>query len=126
MITQKTFHYYTNTNMSKHWKIKIKKNKMENIKNEEIEKKIMLEKVEPEEKGEKTEPQIFQVKKYKMKFNKITGYRLAEESTIHCANGDKLIGHEGDFYVCLDSIQEFILPTEIFKKLFIMDLEKND
>ena len=112
--------------MSKHWKIKIKKNKMENIKNEEINKNIILEKVEAEEKEEKKEVEVFQVKKYKMKFNKITGYRLAEESTIHCANGDKLIGHEGDFYVCLDSIQEFILPTEIFKKLFIMDLEKND
>lgn len=111
--------------MSKHWKHKkLKNKKMEQIKNKEIEEKVFFEKKEPEEKKE--EPKTFQVKKYKLKFIKATGYRLAEESIIHCANGEKLVGHEGDYYVCLDSIQEFILQAEVFKKLFIMDLEKND
>lgn len=99
---------------------------MENIKSEEVQPKIILEKAEWEEVLPKIEPAIFQVKKYKLKFQKITAYRLAEESTIHCANGDKLIGHEGDFYVCLDSIQEFVIANDIFRKLFILDFDKNE
>ena len=73
------------------------------------------------EKIEKKEPEIATVKLrfYKSKFGKIKAYQLTEKSTIHCANGQKLYGKEGDYFVELDRIQEFILPEKIFKKMFI-------
>lgn len=111
--------------MSKYWKSKkFKNNKMQNLKNEEIQKRVLEEKIDEE--NEKVQMETFSVKKYKTKFKKVDAYRLAEESTIHCADETKLIGHEGDFYVRLDAIHEMVLPSAIFKKLFILDLEKND
>ena len=76
----------------------------------------------PSEIFEKKEPKIVTVKLrcYKNKFGKIKAYQLTEKSTIHCANGAKMNGKEGDFFVELDRIQEFILPERIFKKMFML------
>lgn len=56
---------------------------------------------------------------YEPKFLKIGAYCLPEDSTIHCANGLKLKGQSGEFYVLIDKIHEMIIPSEIFRKLFI-------
>jgi hypothetical protein len=98
---------------------KLKNKKMEQIKNEEIQ-------IEEEQKAENaTVVSAFKTAKYKTKFSKITAYRLPEDSTIHCSNGEKLNGKLGDFYVCIDAIQEVIIPENIFKKLFLFDHKNN-
>lgn len=129
--------------MYKRWKNKKKKNKqiihqsptqiifsdgtserfknMEQIQNEEVQKKFLEKKDQSEENT--PEPETFSVREYKCKFLKVTAYKLAEDSTIHCVNGDKLFGKAGEYYVCLDKVQEFVLPREIFKKMFLVKLE---
>ena len=69
-------------------------NNMEQIQNEEIQKKF-LEKKDPAEENT-PEPETFSVREYKCKFLKVTAYKLAEDSTIHCVNGDKLFGKAGE------------------------------
>ena len=81
-------------------------------------------KIELVEKVEMPEPKTIDLKAYRSKFEKVTAHRLAESSTIHCADGRKLLGNAGDYYVQLDRVQEFMLPEEIFRKLFILDVEK--
>lgn len=110
--------------MSKNWKkkLKIKKKQMEEFR-EDITpaKKEMVEVVskEPE-----VEPAVIELKEYRAKFASVQAYRLAESSTVHCADGKKLLGEAGDFYVQLDRVQEFILPADIFKKMFMLKIEK--
>lgn len=72
------------------------------------------------------EPEKFSVRKYVPRFANITAYRLPEDSKVHCADGRELEAQAGDFYVCLDQVQEFVLPAEAFKKLFIVKTEENE
>jgi hypothetical protein len=58
-----------------------------------------------------------------LRFNEVKAYRLAEDSKIHCADTKTLEGRAGDYYVCLDRVQELVLTPEIFKKMFIIKLE---
>jgi len=81
-------------------------------------KKIEVVSKEPE-----VEPAVIELKEYKPKFLAVQAYRLAENSTVHCADGKKLLGNVGDFYVQLDKVQEFILPEEVFRKMFIFKNE---
>lgn len=60
---------------------------------------------------------------YEPKFLRVEGYCLPEDSTIHCANGEKMRGQSGEFYVLVDKIFEFIVPAKIFRKLFIRKME---
>lgn len=91
------------------------------IKNEELSRfKEKAEEVEIEE------PAKFTVKKYICRFANLTAYRLPEDSKIHCADGRTLDGKAGEYYVCLDRVQEFVLPFEIFKKMFIIKTEDNE
>lgn len=70
------------------------------------------------------EPAVIELKEYKPKFVGVQAYRLPESSTVHCADGKKLLGEAGDFYVQLDRVQEFILPEAIFRKMFSLKVEK--
>lgn len=81
---------------------------------------------EKAESQELPEPEKFTVKKYRTRFSRVTAYRLPEDSKVHCADGRELEGKAGDYYVCLDQVQEFVLPFEIFKKMFIVNTEEND
>lgn len=82
------------------------------------------EKVEVVSKEPNVEPAVIELRTYRPKFNSVEAYRLLENSTVHCADERKLLGNAGDFYVQLDKVQEFILPEEIFRKMFILNLEK--
>jgi len=75
--------------------------------------------IEQKEAEEKDITEI-ELKEYKPRFLKCRAYRLYEDSTIHCNDGQKLYGKSGDFYVSLDMVKEFILTEDIFKKLFII------
>ena len=70
------------------------------------------------------EPEVIELKEYRNKFLTTQAYRLAENSTVHCSDGKKLLGSAGDYYVQLDRVQEFILPEDIFRKMFILKTEK--
>lgn len=106
--------------MGKHFKNK-KKIIMENIQNEEMTKKV-LEKRDPGLNAD-IDPETFTVREYKMKFARVTAYRLAEDSTIHCADCNTLVGRAGDYYVCLDQVQELVLEPEVFKKMFLLKVD---
>jgi hypothetical protein len=70
------------------------------------------------------EPEKFSVREYKPRFARVTAYRLPEDSKIHCCDGTELSGTSGDFYVCLDEVQEFILPEKIFRKMFLLKTDE--
>lgn len=90
------------------------------IENEEINPRIR------EKEAEKIEPAKFKVREYKPRFARVTGYRLPEDSKIHCGNGEELAGNAGDFYVCLDQVHEMVVSAELFKKLFLPKIEESN
>lgn len=69
------------------------------------------------------EIQTIKVSEYSEKYQKVEGCCLSEDSTVHCANGMKLKGSAGDYYVLVDKVHEFIVPREIFRKLFVKKVE---
>ncbi len=71
--------------------------------------------MENEKKEIKTIKTIF----YKKRFKKIKAHEIKEDATINLPNGSILNGKKGDFYVCIDGMQDLIIPTQIFNKLFI-------
>ena len=112
--------------MGKFW---LKKNKQ--IKHCEFMNEEYREDITPEKdifevvSNEKTiEPNVIVLKEFKLKFVTIQAYRLCENSTVHCADGKKLLGQAGDYYVQLDRVQEFILPEEVFRKMFLLKIDK--
>lgn len=110
--------------MSKHWKknLIIKKNQMEEFReNVTAHSKEMIEVVgkEPD-----IEPAVIELAEYKLKFATVQAHRLAEKSTVHCADERKLFGEAGDYYVQLDRVQEFILPADVFRKMFLLKTDK--
>ncbi len=71
------------------------------------------------EKAKEKKIEKFKTEIYKKRFKKIKAYQLKEDSKINLPNGEILNGKTGDFYMCIDGIQDMILPAEKFKKLFI-------
>lgn len=69
------------------------------------------------------EIQTIKVSEYQERYQKVEACCLSEDSTVHCANGNKLKGSSGDFYVLVDKVHEFIAPRDIFKKLFQKKVE---
>ena len=69
------------------------------------------------------EVQTIKVKEYGERYSKVEACCLSEDSNVHCANGNKLKGSSGDFYVLIDKVHEFIVPREIFRKLFVKKVE---
>ncbi len=106
--------------MNKKWRKWRKKKSMENV--DQIENEEMKPRIEVAE-VEKIEPTKFKVREYKPRFVRVTGYRLPEDSKIHCGNGEELTGNAGDFYICLDQVHEMVISAEIFKKLFLPKIE---
>lgn len=92
---------------------------MENLTNEHA-KNILFK----EKKEEKIEPEKFQAREYRNRYVRVEAYKLPEDSKIHCADGKTFTGEAGDFYVCLDQVHEFILPPDIFRKLFLLKVEE--
>lgn len=79
---------------------------------------IFQEKAEPVQ-----EPKKFVPRPYKARFQKVLAYRLPDDAKIHCQDGTELAGFAGDYYVCLDSCVEIVLPSDVFKKFFIFNDE---
>lgn len=106
--------------MSKHWRKKLKKKSpMDEVKSVTAG-KPMVKAIEEE----KVIPDAFRPREYKPRFVKAEGYKLPEDSKVHCADGRVLEGQAGDFYVCLDQVHEFTLTAETFKKIFILKVEE--
>lgn len=82
------------------------------------------EKIEVVSKEPEVQPAVIELREYRQKFLRVEAHRLAEKSTVHCADEQKLFGEAGDFYIRLDGVQEFILPDPIFRKLFMLKTEK--
>lgn len=106
--------------MQKKWRKWRKKKIMEQV--EKIENEEMNPRVETPV-VEQIEPTKFKVREYKPRFARVTGYRLPEDSKVHCGNGEELSGSAGDFYICLDQVHEMVISAEIFKKLFLPKID---
>lgn len=85
------------------------------------------EKVDLVQKDEEKNIEMTEVemREFKPRFLKIRAYQLFEDSTIHCSDGNKLFGKTGDYYVSLDMVKEFILPEQLFRKLFIAKINED-
>ncbi|MDX9856110.1 MAG: hypothetical protein RBS86_04845 [Candidatus Moranbacteria bacterium] len=101
-------------------------NQFTNEKNQEENKLVEFVRINTYSDGEVIEEEIktISVKNYKPRFETVKAHKLQEDSTIHLSDESKLKGSAGDYYIILDNVNEFIIPEQIFKKLFILKVEE--
>ena len=63
------------------------------------------------------------LRRYKKRFKNVKAFEIieTEPTTINLPSGEKLTGTQNDYYVCIDGMQDLIIPKKIFNKLFILN-----